>query len=146
MWLKYNILGLIFIISVSSIFAQSKSEWLPIGLTASGKNIKSGVEAFYQLNKCNKEHVVFIKFINHNSNSIILQWYDAVFTKDFKWAKNKKADIKKSLIINGNETKSGDCSGKSQKELVVSIKDFVNNVDDFNLFGIKSFTVSNEIK
>jgi len=141
-WIKKYIFCFIFIISVSPIFAQSNTEWTPIGLTASGKNIQNGVEVFYRVGKCSKEPVVFIKFNNHNTYGIILQWYDAVFTKDFKWVKNKKVDIKKFLTIEGNETISGDCSGKNQKELVVKIKDFVNNIDDFNLFGIKSFTIS----
>lgn len=146
MWLKYNILCFLLTFSFLPIFGQSQTEWTPIGLTASGKNIKSGVEAFYQVDKCSKEHVVFIKFINHNANGLILQWYDCVFTSDLKWIKNKNVDLKKVLNIGGNETISGDCSDKCHKELVINIKDFVNNIDDFKLFGIKSFTVSSEIK
>jgi len=146
MSLKLNTLYFILFFSVSSIFAQSNTEWNPIGLTASGKNTQSGVEAFYQLNKCNKENVIFIKFINHNTFGVIVEWNDAVFTKDLKWVKNQKAGIMKSLTIEGSETISGDCSGKNQNEVVVNVNDFIDNIDDFNLFGINSFKVSSIIK
>ncbi len=144
MRLKLSTLFLILFLSVSSIFAQAKPEWIPIGLTASGKNIQSGVEAFYQLDKCNKEHVVFIKFINHNTYEVIVEWYDAVFTKDLKWVNNKNADLLKSLTIGVNEAVTGDCSNESQKELVVKVNDFISNVNDFNLFRINSFKVSSK--
>jgi len=108
--------------------------------------MQNGVEAFYQLNKCNNENVVFIKFINHNTYGVIVEWNDAVFTKDLKWVKNEKAGAMKSLTIEGSETISGDCSGKYQIELVVKVKDFINNMDDFNLFGINSVKVSSIIK
>jgi hypothetical protein len=140
--LKLNTLYIILFFSVSSLFAQSNAEWNPIGLTASGNNIQSGVEAFYQLNKCNKETVVFIKFINHNNFEVAVEWYDAVFTKDSKWVKNENTAIIKSLTIGVNEVESGDCSDKNKKELVVNVNDFISNIDDFNLFGINSFKVS----
>jgi len=146
MTLKLNTLSLILFLSVSSIFAQSNSEWKPIGLTASGKNMQNGVEAFYQLNKCNNENVVFIKFINHNTSGVIVEWNDAVFTKDLKWVKNEKAGMVKTITIEGGETVSGDCSGKNQNVLVVNVNDFISNIDDFNLFGINSFKASSIIK
>jgi len=144
--LKLNTLYFILFFSVSSVFAQSNREWNPIGLTASGENKQNGVEVFYQLNKCNNEHVVFIKFINHNTSGIIVEWNDAIFTQDLKWVKNKNGDILKSLTIEGSETITGDCPGKNQKELIVNVNDFISNIDDFNLFGINSFKVSSVIK
>jgi len=108
--------------------------------------MQNGVEAFYQLNKCNNENVVFIKFINHNTSGVIVEWNDAVFTKDLKWVKNEKAGMVKTITIEGGETVSGDCSGKNQNVLVVNVNDFISNIDDFNLFGINSFKASSIIK
>ncbi|MND08691.1 hypothetical protein D3C83_314860 [compost metagenome] len=52
----------------------------------------------------------------------------------------------KSLTIVGSETISGDCAEKNHNELVVKVNDFINNIDDFNFFGMNSFKVSSIIK
>lgn len=142
MRLNFNILSFLLLFSVSSIFAQSNIGWSPIGLAVNGKNMQNGVEAFYQLNKCNNEDVIIIKFINYNTSAVIAEWNDAVFTKELKWASNEKKDIKKSITIGGNEVILGDCSDTSQPELVVKIQDFIKNIDDFKLFRALSFHVT----
>lgn len=139
MRLKLKNLYILLFFSVSSVFAQSNSEWKPIGLTVSGKNIQNGIEAFYQLYVCNNENVIFIKFINHNNYDVTVEWKDAVFTKELKWVSNE--NIIKSLIIKADEVIFGDCSGKSQKELIVKVNDFIMNIDDFNQFKTTSFQV-----
>lgn len=140
--MKFCIRCFFLFFSISSIFAQSNQVWSPIGLTASGKNMQNGVEAFYQLVKCNNENVVFIKFVNHNSYGVSLEWNDAVFTKDSKWVVNKNVEQSKLLMLEGNNSVSGDCSGINQSALVVKVNDFVSRMEDFNLFGINSFKVS----
>lgn len=146
MLLKLSTLFSVLFLSISAIFAQSNPEWKPIGLTVSGNNIQSGVEAFYQLNKCNKENVVFIKFINHNTFEVVVEWQDAVFTKNLKWVKGKNEGIMKKIAIAGDGVATGDCIDINQMDLVVNINDFIGNIDDFNLFGINSFKVSNKNK
>lgn len=146
MTLKLCTLFSILFLSISSIFAQSKAEWKPIGLTVSGKNTYSGIEAFYQLNKCNTENVVFIKFINHNTYEVVVEWQDAVFTKNLKWVKGKNEGIIKKITIEGDGVVTGDCIDINQMELVVNVNDFIGNIDDFNLFGVNSFKVSGNIK
>jgi len=140
--MKFYILYFILFFSISSIFAQSNEAWSPIGLTASGKNMQNGVEAFYQLNKCNNESVVFIKFVNHNNYGISLEWKDAVFTKDSEWVVNKNVEVLKHLTLEGNTSVSGDCSGINQSDLVVKVTDIISNIEDFNLLGINSLKVS----
>ena len=140
--MKFFTFYFVLFFSVSCLFAQSNQEWKSIGLTASGKNVQNGVEAFYQLNKCNNENVVFIKFINHNNFGIALDWNDAVFTKDFRWVVNANVQTLKHLTLAGNISVSGDCSGINQSELVVKVNDFISNIEDFNLFGINSLKVS----
>jgi len=144
--LKLSTLFSILFLSVSSIFAQSQPEWIPIGLTVSGKNIHSGVEAFYQVNKCNTENVVFIKFINHNTFEVVVEWQDAVFTKNLKWVKGKNEGIMKKITIEGDGVVTGDCIDINQMDLVVNVSDFIGNIDDFNSFGVNSFSVSSKNK
>jgi hypothetical protein len=141
MHIKLKILSFLILFSISSVFAQSNSEWKPIGLDVSGKNIQNGVEASYQLSKCNNENLVLIKFINHNTFSVSIEWNDAVFTKNAQWYRNQKADIRKSITISGNEVIFGDCSVNSRKELVINVLDFINEINDFQLYRAISFKV-----
>jgi hypothetical protein len=144
--LMFNVFSFLMFFSVSSLFSQTSSGWTPIGLTVNGKNMQNGVEAFYQLNKCNNEDVILIKFINYNNSTVIAEWNDGVFTKELKWANNLKKNNKKSLTIGGNEVMQGDCSGKCPPVLVVNVHDFIENIDDIKLFRTLSFhvTVINE--
>ncbi len=129
-----------------SVFAQPDTGWKPIGLTINGRNMQQGVEAFYQLTKCNNENVVFIKLVNHNSYKVISEWNDAVFSKQLTWHSNKKEDKRKSVVIDGNSMVLGDCSGKSLKELMVRVGDFIDNIDNFTLFKAESFIVTENKK
>lgn len=146
MHLKLSTTFSILFLSIYSIFAQSTQEWKPIGLTASGKNTYNGVEAFYQLNKCNTETVVFIKFINHNTFEVVVEWQDAVFTKNLKWVNGKNEGIMKKIAIEGDGVVTGDCIDINQMDLVVNVNDFIGNIDDFNLFGVNSFKISGNTK
>jgi len=126
----------------SSVFAQTNSGWVPIHLTVSGYNMQDGVEAFFQLNKCNEEDVVFLKLINHNADAVTVEWTDAIFTKELKWVSKENATERKSLTINANETVQGDCLRIDQSKLVVKINDFIKKTDDFKLYGTTFFQVT----
>jgi hypothetical protein len=142
MRLNYNVLSFFLLFSISSVFAQSNSNWNPIGLTLDGRNTQNGVEAFYQLSKCNNEDVVFIKFINNNAKAVVVEWNDAIINKELKWVSNQKGNNKKTLTIGANKVIFGDCSSKNQPELIVKVHDFINNVADFKLFKTTSFQVT----
>lgn len=146
MILRYTILPLLIFISISSVSGQSNSEWKGIGLTVSGMNNFGGVEAFYQYVNCDKQDVVLIKFINHNNYSVEIEWNDALFTKELKWVSNRKKDFRKTIILEINETKAGNCSEGGSTQLVVPVHDFIKKPDNFKLFGVKSFKVKSIIK
>lgn len=142
--LSFISLSFLLFFPFSSMFAQSNSDWNPIGLTVNGRNLQNGVEAFYQLNKCNNEDVIFIKFINHNTNEVAISWEDVVFTKDLKWVNNKKSkNNNKTLNIKANEEIHGDCLGTNKTELVIKVHDFIKNMNDFKLFKTTLFQVTN---
>lgn len=142
MSLNFNILSVFLLFSVSSLFAQSNSEWNPIGLAVNGKNMQNGVEAFYKLNKCNNEDVIFIKFINYNSSAVTVEWNDAIFTNELQWTSSIKGNNKKSLIIGSNEAILGDCTETCKPELVIKAHDFIKSMDEFKLFRALSFHVT----
>ncbi|HOY32135.1 MAG TPA: hypothetical protein PKW80_09675 [Bacteroidales bacterium] len=146
MKIKFTILSFLFFLPVSLLLAQSDSEWSPVGLTSNGRNEAFGVEVWYQLNKCNGEDVVFIKFINHNNNKVTVEWSDAVFTKDLTWISNKKDNAVKTIVLKGNTTLAGACEDADMQTLVVKIHDFIVNSADFNRFKVASFKVSGDKK
>ncbi len=146
MRLKFKILSFFLFFSFASGFAQKNTGWSPIGLTASGKNIQNGVEAFYQISKCDHKDVILIKLVNQNEFAVNVEWNDAIFTKEQQWIRNEKADVKKCLTINGGETKTGECSEKSPKELIVIVHDFIKDIDEFNLFRITNLNITSIIK
>jgi hypothetical protein len=141
MSLKFKILSFIILISFSTLFAQTNSDWKPIGLTLDGRNILNGVEVFYQLNICNNEDVINIKLINHNSYAVNVEWNDAVFTNKLKWVKNQNGEIKKHLLIDSNKIIIGDCTSSNNQELVIKISDFIDKIEDFKLFKTINFQV-----
>lgn len=146
MHLKFNILCFFMLFYASAIFAQKSPVWHPIGLTVSGKNIQNGVEAFYRVSKSKNKDIILIKFVNLNNYAVNLEWNDAVYTKEQQWKRNEKADVRKCLTLNNNEIVSGNISDNSPKELIVKVDDFITNINDFNLYKLDAFKVSNITK
>ena len=117
-------------------------DWISISLAFTGQNVQNGVEASCQLAKCNGEDVVLLRFINHNTEAVKIEWNDAVFTKELKWVSKENVTEKKSLIIKTNETVQGECTGNNQTQLVVKVSDFVKTLDDFKRYGVTAFQVT----
>ncbi len=145
MLLKVKFLGFFLLLASTAIFAQTNSDWTPIGLTANGRNIQNGVEAYYQLSQCGDMNVVFLKFVNTNSYNIIVDWNDAVFTQQHTWAVNQKGDRRKTLVIGKHKTIFGDCQNAGvQKDLIINVRDFIGDIDQFSSFKLASFNVSSK--
>lgn len=146
MYLKSSLIQFFLFVISLNLFAQTNTGWLPIGLSASGKNMQNGVEAFYQLGKCNSEDIICIKFINNNNFGVNMEWNDAVFTMEHKWISNVKTEKRKCLTLGQGETVSGDCKKNKNSELRVKINEFITDIKDFNLFGLNNFKVTSIIE
>ncbi len=121
--------------------AQVNSDWQPIFLLVTGGNIMNGVEAFFQLNTCNGEDIIYVKFFNHNNKPVKLEWSDAVFTQELKWINRDKPGDKKSLIIPQNTEFKGECGNSLYPELLIKVKDFVADKKDFKRYSASRLTV-----
>ena len=141
--IKLLTFGIVLMCLHSSIaFSQPGSNWQPIFLTVTGHNMIEGVEAFFQAGKCEKgESVVFIKFINHNAQSVQLEWYDGVFTQELNWINKEGDDNKKSLIISGNKEANGHCSSL-EKDLVIKLSDFIKDPNNFKRYAASYLQVT----
>ena len=93
------LLVVLFFAPQNKLAAQNTSTWQPIFLQVTGGNTMDGIEASFQLNKCNGLDVVYIKFFNHNDYPVKIEWTDAVFTKELKWVNNSKGVDRKSLTL-----------------------------------------------
>lgn len=120
----------LFISGTYQVHAQVNTEWQPIYLTPGGGNTIDGVEASFQVNTCNGEDIIYIKYFNHNGYSVNLEWFDAVFTQELKWINSELPDEKKSLQLPANKGIVGECSNNLYPELVIKVKKFVADKKD----------------
>lgn len=123
------------------LVAQNTPSWQPIFLQVTGGNTMDGVEASFQLNKCNGVDVVYVKFFNHNSYPVKIEWVDAVFTQELKWVNDAAGTNKKSLNLPANTEAKGDCSNKLYPALLVKVKDFISDKKDFKRFSASQLAV-----
>ena len=142
---KSPILILLFalILSPSSkVNAQTDASWQPIYLLVTGHNVMDGVEAFFQVNACNNEDIIYIKYINHNEYDVKLEWFDAVFTQELKWINKDQAADKKSLLLPSKKEVNGKCSSNLYPELSIKIKVFVADKNDFKRYSASQLHVN----
>jgi len=125
----------------NKLVAQNTSAWQPIFLQVTGGNTMDGVEASFQLNKCNGLDVVYIKFFNHNSYPVKIEWIDAVFTKELKWVNDSKGVDRKSLTLLANTEAKGECANKLYPALLIKMKDFIISKKDFKRYSASQLTV-----
>ncbi len=116
--------------------AQSVSDWKQLYLDIAGSTNVKGIEVFAQVNTCNDEGVINIKFINHNGYAVTVKWLDAVRTLDQKWIKKEKPGDKKSLTIEANKEIKGDCLSNKYTECIIKLKDFLDKPDNFYEYAI----------
>jgi len=138
-----HVLVSIFLYTLISLSAQSQSEpiWEPAGIAVSGSNIQQGIEVLYSVTYCNNNKVIFLKMMNHNKQTAIIEWTDAIFTHDMQW-KEKNADQgKKTIIIPAQSELSGECS-QPESTLIVLINDYLEDETFFNKYRPKNFRVS----
>ncbi len=129
-----SILLLLIWSSIDASFAQTSSSkreqgWVPLHITESGQNIKDGVEACALSATCNGEEVMFIRFFNHNNETVTINWNDVLFTKQFQ-VTSKNPISSKSLTINANDVVQGDCSDNNHPQLIVRKNDFIKNSNE----------------
>jgi len=115
--------------------SQNNTSWQPIYLLVTGGNVMDGVEASFQVNKCNGKDIVYIKFINHTSSQLSLEWFDAIFTKELKWINKDKKEDKKSILLSPNAEIIGDCLNGKYPELTINMKDFIEDKNNFNRYS-----------
>ncbi len=141
--IKYFIIFLFaLVLSIShEANAQNNSDWQPIYLLVTGGNIMDGVEASFQTNTCNGVDIIFIKFINHNANSVKIEWFDAVFSQELKWNNKEQETDKKSLVLPANSEVKGECSNNLYPALIVKVKDFVASKKDFKRYSASQLRV-----
>lgn len=137
--MKYLYITLIFLQLYIFANAQNSHQWQNIFLKPTGDNVQDGVAAFYKVDECNGQKVVFLKFINTNNYSVQIEWYDGIFTIDKEWKKFLDADHLKTLNLAPGKEISGECNDSIMS---IKISDFVNP-EKFKRYGTFYFEVNN---
>lgn len=135
------ILLLVLIISSNVRVSAQTNDWQPIYLLVSGANTMEGVEASFQLNTCNGEDVIYVKFINHNEYAVKLEWFDGVFSQELKWVNKEQAGDKKTITVPAKAEAKGTCLNNSNLELVIKVKDFVANKKDVKRYSTSQLMI-----
>ncbi|MCE9540037.1 MAG: hypothetical protein K8R85_12590 [Bacteroidetes bacterium] len=140
------ILLLTLIISPTNRMNAQTNDWQPIYLLVTGANTMEGVEAFFQLNTCNAEDIIYVKFINHNEYLVQLEWFDAVFTQELKWINKEEAGDKKSITLAANAEAKGTCLNNAYPELIIKVKDFVDGKKDVKRYSSSQLMIMMPLK
>jgi|GEM_PF-2780559 len=136
-----NIFTIMTVFICNPVQAQQNSDWKPVGLAVTGKNVQQGVEAYYQISKCGNEDVIFVRFINNNSKPVKVEWNDGIFNSDQVWLSNSKINTRKTLNIEAFKAIEGSCNSNVCPELVLRIKDFTDNAENVRIYRALSFHV-----
>lgn len=137
-----NLILLTVLIISSNLRAHAQTnDWQPIYLLVSGANTMEGVEASFQLNTCNGEDVIYVKFINHNEYAVKLEWFDGVFSQELKWVNKEQAGDKKTITIPANAQAKGACLNNTHQELIIKVKDFVANKKEVKRYSTSQLMI-----
>ena len=122
--------------------------WIGAYLNAAGANQIDGVELSTQLSKCGNTEVVLLKFTNHNSYPVQIEWADAIYTTGRKWKHDETQAKEKIITVKGGEEKKGNCEliKDGGRQLVVEVGSLNNNADEFSKYTPSYFVVTNTSK
>lgn len=140
------ILLLVLIISPTIRMNAQTNDWQPIYLLVTGANMMEGVEASFQLNTCNGEDIIYVKFINHNEYVVKLEWFDAVFTQELKWVNKEEAGDRKSITLAAKAEAKGTCLNNVNPELIIKVKDFVASKKDVKRYCSSQLMIVRPLK
>ncbi|WP_181304439.1 hypothetical protein [Rufibacter sp. XAAS-G3-1] len=98
-----------------------------------------GVKIYYQINTCEKQSVVFLKFNNTNSKKVSVTWKEAFYTKQVPEEKDSHKGTKQ-LTLPPGETSQSDCSAVRIKECITfsheAIPTYIADITEFKIKDI----------
>lgn len=135
--MKRFFLSLIALMLISiSAFSQN---WTNANLRADGQYILDGVEALYKKTTCGNDEYVLVKFINHNSTKVSVEWIDAVY-ENGGWTYEKNNTLK-TLILQPNQEIEGKCN--EQNVLKIKIGSIIDSPEKFEHYMVSGLSVKN---
>lgn len=135
--MKRFFLSLITLTFISiSAFSQN---WTNANLRADGQYILGGVEALYEKVTCGNDEYVLVKFINHNSTKVSVEWIDAVY-ENGGWTYEKNNTLK-TLILQPNQEIEGKCN--EQSVLKIKISSIIDSPEKFEHYMVSGLNVKN---
>jgi len=136
---SYLVLVPFFVLSIS-VFAQqppalndgkdqavSSAGWQKAMVNAAGGNYVNGVDVFYKRVTCNSKEQIIIKFVNNNSEDVLIEWADGVYSQDKEWIHNERNDKARELKLKGKEIIEGSCDKGAERILRVEVDEYMKN-------------------
>ena len=148
---RLSISGSLVLITCFCLFGQNQPtqnaspEWVGAYLNVAGASQIDGVELSAQPSKCGNADVVLLKFTNHNSYSVQIEWADAIYTTERTWKHNESQTKEKIITVKGGEEKVGTCeSTKNGSELlVIEVHALIDSNEEYYRFAPSYFVVTN---
>jgi len=113
----------------NDVKAQSVSSevWQEAKVNAAGGNYVNGVDVFYKRVTCDTKEQIIIKFVNNNSEDVLIEWADGVYTQDKQWVHNERNDKARELKLKAKQEIEGNCELKSEESLRVDVDQYVSD-------------------
>lgn len=130
---RYLLVFPVLLISIS-VLAQVQATqvldpvvWEKAMVNAAGGNDVEGVDVYYQMVTCNSKKQVILKFVNNNSEDILIEWADGVYTQDKEWIVNERNNKTRELKLKANTQIEGSCDNSSDKSLRIDVDQYVTD-------------------
>lgn len=109
------------------VVTNNTSGWQHAMVNAAGGNYVNGVDVFYKRTFCNSNEQIILKFVNKNSEDVLIEWADGVYTQDKQWVLNERNDKGREIKLKANEEIEGSCESKSVESLRIEVAQYVSD-------------------
>ena len=105
----------------------SSVSWEKAKVNAAGSNYVSGVDVFFRTDNCKSKQHIILKFVNNNTEDVVIEWADGVYTEDQQWIHNQRSDKSRSIELKGLQTIQGSCESRSEMQLCIDAAQYLGD-------------------
>lgn len=113
--------------NVEQLPGNNSAGWQKAMVNAAGGNYINGVDVFYKGISCNSKEQIILKFVNKNSEDVLIEWADGVYTQDKQWIHNERNDKVREIKLKANEEVEGSCEDGSIQSLRFEVGQYVSD-------------------
>ena len=105
----------------------SSEVWQKAMVNVDGTHIVYGVEVLYRRTSCNSQEQILLKFVNSNSEDVLIEWSDGIYTEDKKWIMNERNDKARELKLKAKSQIEGACEDDAAQILRIDLSEYLSD-------------------